>query len=76
MKKAQTPYEFGGKGYLGFEHVTVVPIQKNLVKQELLTMEEVDWLNDYHQECWTKVSPLLLQESLELNWLFKETRPL
>ncbi len=73
VQPATTPHSFGGP-YYGFEHVTLVPIQTKLVRVDLLTGEEREWLNAYHRECWAKVSPLLEPGSLALGWLERETR--
>ncbi len=73
VQPAATPHAYGGP-YYGFEHVTLVPIQTKLVRPDLLTGEEREWLNAYHRECWTKVSPLLERGSLALRWLERETR--
>ncbi|KAI9193136.1 peptidase M24, structural domain-containing protein [Polychytrium aggregatum] len=76
VKEVETPNNFGGVGYLGFEHVTLVPIQRRLIKVELLTPEERDWVNSYHQEILQKVSPLLSENGLALEWLKRETLPI
>ena len=43
-----------------------------------MTAEEVDYLNNYHEECREKVGPLLREMGLSdgLSWLVKETEPL
>jgi Xaa-Pro aminopeptidase len=74
VKDVQSKYNFGGRGYLGFEHVTLVPIQTKLVDVNLLTVDEREWLNAYNAECYQKVSPLLEHGSLALKWLEKETK--
>ncbi|KAJ3288968.1 hypothetical protein HDU79_004419, partial [Rhizoclosmatium sp. JEL0117] len=76
VKEAKTPYDFGGKGSLGFEHLTVVPISTKLVDVSLLLPEEREWLNNYHVEVYEKVAPLLKDDELASKWLFKETRPI
>ncbi|TPX77230.1 hypothetical protein CcCBS67573_g01472 [Chytriomyces confervae] len=76
LKDAPTSYDFSGKGSLGFEHVTVVPISTKLVDVKLLLEEERNWLNAYHMEVFEKVSPLLQDDALALNWLIKETKPI
>ncbi|KAG5651634.1 hypothetical protein H0H81_007977 [Sphagnurus paluster] len=76
VREVKTPNNFGDKGYLGFEHVTLCPIQKNLVDTELLTKGERKWLNDYHAETWAKVSPLLANDERALNWLKRQCAPL
>ncbi|KAJ1547723.1 hypothetical protein HK405_005079, partial [Cladochytrium tenue] len=75
-REVDTKKNFGGRGYLGFEHLTVVPIQTRLVDPSLLTPEERAWLDAYHREVFEKVSPLLAPGSRALTWLERETRPL
>ncbi|KAJ3382775.1 hypothetical protein HDU84_004056 [Entophlyctis sp. JEL0112] len=69
---------FGGKGWLGFESLTVAPISTKLVDLSLLTEEERIWLNRYHEDVHAKLAPLLQSpdDADALNWLFKETRPI
>ncbi|CBI36798.3 unnamed protein product, partial [Vitis vinifera] len=74
VKEMDTPNRFGGIGYLGFEKLTFVPIQNELVELSLLSTAEIDWLNDYHSEVWEKVSPLL--DGSARQWLWDNTRPL
>ncbi|RDB30249.1 putative Xaa-Pro aminopeptidase P [Hypsizygus marmoreus] len=76
VREVKTPNNFGDKGYLGFEHVTLCPIQKKLVDTSLLTQQERTWLNEYHTETWTKVSPLLQNDQRALKWLERECSPL
>ncbi|KAJ2936840.1 hypothetical protein H1R20_g241, partial [Candolleomyces eurysporus] len=76
VKEAETPNNFGQKGYLGFEHVTLCPIQTKLVDISLLTEQEKKWLNDYHKEIWEKVSPLLKNDTRALEWLRRECEPI
>ncbi|EPQ53720.1 Creatinase/aminopeptidase [Gloeophyllum trabeum ATCC 11539] len=76
VQEAQTPNNFGSKGYLRMEHVTMCPIQKKLVDLDVLTPQERDWLNRYHEETWEKVSPLLQNDKRALEWLKRECSPL
>ncbi|KAF9457926.1 putative Xaa-Pro aminopeptidase P [Collybia nuda] len=76
VRDANTPNNFGDKGYLGFEHVTMCPIQKKLIDTSLLTEPERTWLNEYHAETWSKVSPLLQNDQRALQWLKRECSPL
>jgi len=64
--------------FLSFEPVTVVPIQARMILPELMTRQELDWLNSYHQTCRDRVGPLLKQmgRTEALEWLFKETQPI
>ena len=37
--------------FLTFDQITLVPIQTKLILPGLLTDQETDWLNNYHQTC-------------------------
>ncbi|KAI0316094.1 Creatinase/aminopeptidase [Amylostereum chailletii] len=76
VREARTPNNFGGKGFLRFEHVTMCPIHKKLVDETLLTREERAWLDGYHAEVWEKVAPLLTKDERALRWLERECAPL
>jgi len=73
VRDAQTPHNFGEKGYLGFEHVTMCPMQAKLIDVSLLTAREKKWINDYHMEVRAKVAPLLQNDQRALDWLKRET---
>ena len=49
----------------------MIPIQKNLINVNLMTDAELDWLDAYHEEVYSKVSPLLEADSPALKWLQK-----
>lgn len=53
--------------YLKFETITLCPICKKGIIKELLSEEEINWLNDYHQHVYEKLSPDLNKEEQE--WL-------
>ncbi|KAJ7512391.1 Creatinase/aminopeptidase [Mycena galericulata] len=72
VREVKTPNNFGNKGYLGFEHVTMSPMQTKLIDKSLFTAEEVRWLNEYHAEVLGKVSPLLQNDTRALEWLKRE----
>ncbi|MBQ6037891.1 MAG: aminopeptidase P family protein [Bacteroidaceae bacterium] len=60
--------------YLKFETITLCPIDKHPILRELLTDEEVAWLNTYHQQVYDALSPDLNFE--ERYWLAKATSAL
>jgi len=64
--------EFGR--YLRLEPLTLCPIDKHPIDLTMLTEEERHWLNDYHQQVFQQLSPLLSQE--EKYWLSEATAPL
>ncbi|PYH88188.1 hypothetical protein BO71DRAFT_423865 [Aspergillus ellipticus CBS 707.79] len=49
-REVQTTHKFGERPWLGFEHVTMVPLGQNLIEPSLLSDDELKWVNDYHQE--------------------------
>ncbi len=49
--------EFGD--FYQFETVTISPIDKTLIELELMTNEEITWLNEYHQVVYNKLAPFL-----------------
>ena len=64
--------EFGK--FLQFESLTLCPIDKTPIIKELLLLEEIDWLDDYHQHVFEKLSPYL--DFDEKEWLRRACEPL
>lgn len=62
------------EGFLKFETLTCCPIDRAPVKKELLTEEEIAWLDGYHAWVYRSLSPLLPEP--EANWLKEATKPL
>ncbi|EKG15991.1 Creatinase [Macrophomina phaseolina MS6] len=75
VKEVDTPHKFGDKPYLGFEHVTLVPMCRKLIDETLLTPAEKTWLNDYHAEVREKTAPYFTNDAVTLKWLERETQP-
>ncbi len=50
-----------------FEDLTLFPIDKKLINKDLLSQQEINWLNNYHQKVLAGLSPLVTTEELE--WL-------
>lgn len=59
---------------LGFENLTFVPIDVNLIERSNLTPDEVSWLNNYHRDVRKQVLPEI--DSTEKAWLLQATKPL
>jgi Xaa-Pro aminopeptidase len=55
--------------WLGFETLTLVPIDKTLVDRELLSPAEIEWWNKYHARVLDVLAPQL--EGDDLAWLEK-----
>ena len=64
--------EFGQ--FLQFEPLTLCPIDKRPIIAEMLSQEEVDWLNGYHQTVFDRLSPHL--DADEVWWLRQACAPL
>ncbi len=62
--------EFGE--FLKFETISLCPIDLDAVDASMLTEEEKEWLNKYHEEVYEKLSPHLDDELDE--WLKKKTK--
>lgn len=60
--------------FLGFEPLTLAPIETKLVEIPLLSDGELEWLNGYHAMVLEKVLPLLSGE--DARWLAEKCRPL
>ncbi len=59
---------------LGFETLTLAPIDLNLVEPALLTVDERAWLNAYHARVKAEIGPKLTSD--EQAWLETATRPI
>ena len=57
--------------FLGFETLTLCPIETSPIIKELMTPEEIQWLNDYHTTVYERLSPYLNED--EKAWLRKAT---
>lgn len=58
--------------FLGFDILTLVPFDLKAVKPELLTTQELDFLNWYHAKIYETISPFLNEK--EAKFLREETR--
>jgi len=58
---------------LGFETLTLAPIDLDLVEPDLMTAEEIAWLDAYHAQVRAMIGPLVDHETAR--WLAEATRP-
>ena len=76
-RETKTSHRFGDKPYLGFEHVTMVPMCRNLIDRSQLTTVEKKWLDLYHREVWDKTKGFFEgKDERSLKWLKRETAPI
>ena len=54
-------------GFLEHETLTLFPIDKKLIKKEMLSTEQITWLNSYHRDVFDRLSSGLDEE--EKTWL-------
>ncbi len=59
---------------LGFETLTLAPIDRHLIDRDLLTAAEAAWVDAYHARVRETVGPLV--DPLTAAWLAEATRPL
>ena len=64
--------EFGQ--FLKFETLTLFPFDRNLFDLSLMTVDEINWVNEYHATVYSRLTPLLAPEEQE--WLREKTKPL
>ena len=59
--------------FMGFDAITMSPIDLDGIDTDLMTKREIEYLNAYHKEVYETVSPYLNEEEKE--WLKEYTRP-
>ncbi|MBU8870031.1 MAG: aminopeptidase P family protein [Gemmatimonadales bacterium] len=60
------------KTWYTFQAVTMCPIDRKLIDKKLMSREQIDWLNAYHQRVYKVLAPRLDKE--HKIWLKKATR--
>ena len=71
VKKADNfPLHPGGKRWLCFEELTLIPFDRTLIDKNMLSAEELNWLYDYHSRVFSEISPMLdnTEDSQWLTW--------
>ncbi len=64
----------GDRPMMGFETLTLAPIDKRLIDSALLTPEERAWIDAYHSRVYAELAPALDEETRA--WLEQATAPL
>lgn len=75
---AKTDYDVGGRKWLCFDYLTLVPICRELLNVSLLSADEIRWLDDYHRRIWEELEEELTKaEGVDArDWLRRATLPL
>uniref|UniRef100_A0A0K0G1D1 Xaa-Pro aminopeptidase 1 (inferred by orthology to a human protein) n=1 Tax=Strongyloides venezuelensis TaxID=75913 RepID=A0A0K0G1D1_STRVS len=68
----------GAPNFLTFKPLTLVPIQKKLIKKNMLSAKQVNWLNDYHRVVYDTMSAFFKNRNQEeeIKWLEEACSPL
>ena len=61
-----------------FETLTMAPLQSELIDMEMMTPQEISFVNNYHSKVLSNVGPLLLEQGDKdaHDWLVRNTKPL
>ncbi|CEM10978.1 unnamed protein product [Vitrella brassicaformis CCMP3155] len=88
VREVDTAHSFGGKKYLAFEPLTLVPFQRKMIDLSLLSDDEIKWVNAYHERVRETVERRLREEEQRssgsptvdnsdvIAWLREATAPL
>ncbi|XP_041355020.1 xaa-Pro aminopeptidase 1-like [Gigantopelta aegis] len=74
VKKVDTKYQFPSTTFLGFDIVTLVPYEPNLINYDMLSDRQIQWLNDYHKRTEDEIGPLLAGTPA-YDWMKSKTKP-
>jgi Xaa-Pro aminopeptidase len=64
----------GDREMMDFETLTLVPIDRRLIVRDMLTTEEIAWIEAYHARVFQTIGPEVDAETLR--WLEAATAPL
>ena len=64
------------KNLLGFENLTFIPYERNLIDMDLISNDFKKYIDNFHKQCWDKLSPLLKNDAKALDYLKRKTAPL
>jgi Xaa-Pro aminopeptidase len=64
----------GDREMMGFETLTLAPLDRRLIVKEMLTPDEIDWVDAYHRLVIEKLGPELDEETRA--WLAEAAAPL
>ena len=65
------------ENYLYFENLTRVPFELELINKEILTIDEINWINLYHEKVYRELANLITPDDRELmDYLKIKTLPI
>mgnify|MGYP003627153474 CR=1 FL=1 len=69
-----TPIDGGERKMMGFENLTLAPINRDLIDLSILTQDERDWVDAYHADVLVKIGPQV--DGPVADWLKTACAPL
>ncbi|KAL5523413.1 hypothetical protein ACEPAG_7586 [Sanghuangporus baumii] len=72
VKKVKTRFGAPGQIWLGFERLTVVPIQTKMVRETMLSKDEIAWIKEHNRRCLQLLEPLIRDDKRAVRWLRRE----
>ena len=65
------------ENFLCFENLTRVPFELELINKEILTIDEINWINLYHEKVYRELANLITPDDRELlDYLKIKTLPI
>jgi Xaa-Pro aminopeptidase len=65
-----------GNNKLGFENLTLLPYERNLIDMNLISNEFKKYIDDFHKKVFDTLSPYLKGDEKSLDYLKRKTQPL
>ena len=65
-----------GKNKLGFENLTYLPYERNLIDLNLISNDMMKYIDDYHKKVYEVLSPFVKDDHKVLDYLKRKTQPL
>ena len=62
--------------HLGFENLTFLPYERELIDMDLINNDFKKYIDDFHKQCFEKLSPFLKNDLKSLDYLKRKTQPL
>ena len=70
-------YLKNSENFLYFENLTRVPFELELINKEILTIDEINWINSYHEKVFRELANLITPDERELlDYLKIKTLPI
>ena len=70
-------YLKNSENFLCFENLTRVPFELELINKEILTIDEINWINLYHEKVYRELANLITSDDRELlDYLKIKTLPI